>query len=91
MFIDVDESPIPAPKFYESVSCPPSMLYTTPNNITGEVNRYRLVYLFESPITDNHNYKTLVNKIVDRIKCDIPDFNIDTTCMNCSQQMVVTV
>lgn len=87
VFIDVDESPIPAPKFYESVSCPPSMLYTTPNNITGEVNRYRLVYLFESPITDNHNYKTLVNKIVDRIKCDIPDFNIDTTCMNCSQQM----
>lgn len=87
VFLDIDESPIPAPTFYGSVSCPPSMLYTTPNNITGKVNRYRLVYLFESPITNNDDYKTLVNKIADRIKCDIPDFHIDTTCVNCSQQM----
>lgn len=87
IFIDVDDSPISVSAFYQSVSEPPSMLYTTPSNIVGEKNRYRLVYLFDQPIVSNEKYKLLVKGIVNKISSQISDFRVDTTCMNCSQQM----
>lgn len=87
VFIDVDDSPISAPSFYQSISDPPSLLYTTPSNETGVKNRYRLVYLFDKPIVSNEKYKSLVKGIVNKINSQISDFRVDTTCMNCSQQM----
>ena len=87
VFIDVDDSPISAPTFYQSISDPPSLLYTTPSNEIGIKNRYRLVYLFDEPITSNEKYKSLVEGIVNKISSQISDFRVDATCKNCSQQM----
>ena len=47
IFLDIDDSSITAEDFYSTISPQPTILYTTPSNITGEKNRYRLVYIFE--------------------------------------------
>ena len=88
VFIDIDDSNIAAPLFQQTISTKPSLLYTTPSNITGEKNRYRLIYLFDDMIKSNDEYKLLVNAIVDKISDEIAGFELkDRTCVNCSQQM----
>lgn len=88
VFIDVDDSAIPAKTFYSTVSMQPSMLYTTPNNREEQQqNRYRLVYLFDTPITDKGTYKELATGIVKKISEEVEGFKVDKSCLNCTQQM----
>lgn len=87
IFIDVDDSNKNAIEFYNTVSPQPTILYTTPSNITDIKNRFRLVYVFESAICSNEEYKQQVAKIAGSIKERIGDFTFDYTSVNCSQQM----
>lgn len=87
VFLDVDDSSLTASNFYTSVTHQPTLLYTTPSNITGEKNRFRLVYVFSEPILNNDSYRELVGKISCGIRQDFQDFVFDTTSVNVSQQM----
>lgn len=87
IFIDVDDSNKNAIEFYNTVSPQPTILYTTPSNVTDIKNRFRLVYVFESAICSNEEYKQQVAKIAGSIKERIGDFTFDYTSINCSQQM----
>ena len=87
VFIDVDDSSRTANDFYNTISPQPTLLYTTPSNITGENNRFRLVYLFSDTIDSNDEYRKQVSKIAGSIKDKISDFSFDATSVNCSQQM----
>ena len=87
IFIDVDNSSITATNFFASVSPQPTILYTTPSNIDGEKNRFRLIYVYECHITDNETYRHEVAKISKSIQASIPDFTFDSTSVNVSQQM----
>ena len=87
IFIDVDDSNKSAVDFYNTISPQPTILYTTPSNVTNAKNRFRLVYVFESAIRSNDEYKHQVAKIAGSIKERIADFTFDYTSVNCSQQM----
>ena len=87
LFIDVNDSNVTAEDFFFTITPQPTILYTTPSNITGEKNRYRLVYLFEDLIFSNDVYRCLVNSISNCIKQFYPDFVFDCTSINVSQQM----
>ena len=87
LFIDVDDSNVTAEDFFSTITPQPTILYTTPSNLTGEKNRYRLVYIFEDLIFSNDVYRCLVNSISNCIKQFYPDFVFDCTSINVSQQM----
>ena len=87
LYIDVDDSNVTAEDFFSTITPQPTILYTTPSNLTGEKNRYRLVYIFEDLIFSNDVYRCLVNSISDCIKQFFPDFVYDSTSINVSQQM----
>lgn len=87
IFIDVDDSSVTATDFFSSVTPQPTILYSTPSNIDGEKNRFRLVYVYGEEVTDNDTYRQEVKKICSSIAEYIPDFKYDTTSVNVSQQM----
>jgi hypothetical protein len=87
VFLDIDDCSLTAQEFYASVTPQPTIIYTTPSNITGEKNRFRLVYLYEQPILSNDTYKKEVQKISTGIGKIISDFSFDSTSTNASQQM----
>lgn len=87
VFLDVDGCSLTAQEFYNTITPKPSIVYTTPSNITGTENRFRLVYIYEDAILSNEDYKNEVKKIYTSIGCYIPDFKFDTTSINVSQQM----
>ena len=62
-------------------------MYTTPSNVTGAQNRFRLVYLYKDSILSNEAYKKEVQKISTGIGKIISDFCFDSTSTNASQQM----
>ena len=79
VFLDIDDCSLTAQEFYASVTPQPTIIYTTPSNITGEKNRFRLVYLYEQPILSNDTYKKEVQKISTGIGKIISDFSFDST------------
>ena len=87
LFIDVDGCSLTALDFFTTIFPQPTILYTTPSNIDGENNRFRLVYVYSDKITNNETYKREVNKICNSITEYIPSFKFDTTSVNVSQQM----
>lgn len=87
VFLDIDNSSLTAQEFYTSVTPQPTLMYTTPSNVTGVQNRFRLVYLYEQPILSNDTYKKEVQKISTGIGKIISDFSFDSTSVNASQQM----
>lgn len=87
VFLDIDDCSLTAQEFYTSVTPQPTILYTTPSNITGEKNRFRLVYLYQDTILSNDAYKKEVQKISTGIGKIISDFSFDSTSVNASQQM----
>lgn len=87
IFIDVDSCSLTASDFFTTISPQPTIQYTTPSNVDGENNRFRLVYVYSDKITDNETYKREVNKICNSIIEYIPSFKFDTTSVNVSQQM----
>lgn len=85
---DIDKSEITYKDFYQNITYKPSFSYTTPSNITGEDNRYRLIYQFSQPVVSNDFYKILFDGIIDNIRRDIPNFElVDKSCRNVTQQM----
>ena len=87
VFLDIDNSSLTAQEFYTSVTPQPTLMYTTPSNVTGVQNRFRLVYLYEQPILSNDTYKKEIQKISTGIGKIISDFSFDSTSVNASQQM----
>ena len=87
VFLDIDDCSLTAQEFYTSVTPQPTILYTTPSNITGEKNRFRLVYLYQDTILSNDAYKSEVQKISTCISSYVSDFSFDSTSVNASQQM----
>lgn len=87
VFIDIDDCSLSAPDFYQTITPQPTILYTTPSNITGDRNRFRLVYVFEKALNDNALYRNEVLQISNCISSFIPDFKYDSTSLNTSQQM----
>ena len=87
VFLDIDDCSLTAQEFYASVTPQPTIIYTTPSNITGEKNRFRLVYLYQDFILSNDAYKREVQKISTCIGKIISDFSFDSTSTNASQQM----
>ena len=87
VFIDVDHAKTTATDFYATVTPKPTIFYTTPNHIEGVDNRYRLIYVYSDLIESNDAYKKEVYKICGSISSLIPNFNIDTSGLNASQQM----
>ena len=87
VFLDIDDCSLTAEEFYTTVTPQPTILYTTPSNVTGEKNRFRLVYLYEDAILSNEDYKKEVQKISTCIGSYISDFTFDSTSVNASQQM----
>lgn len=87
VFLDIDDCNLTAQEFYASVTPQPTIIYTTPSNITGEKNRFRLVYLYQDSILSNDIYKREVQKISTCISKIISDFYFDSTSINASQQM----
>ena len=84
VFLDIDNSSLTAQEFYTSVTPQPTLMYTTPSNVTGVQNRFRLVYLYEQPILSNDTYKKEVQKISTGIGKIISDFSFDSTSTNAS-------
>ena len=87
VFIDVDHAKTTATDFYATVTPKPTIFYTTPSHIEGVDNRYRLIYVYSDLIESNDAYKKEVYKICGSISSLIPNFNIDTSGLNASQQM----
>ena len=87
VFLDIDNSSLTAQEFYTSVTPKPTLMYTTPSNVTGVQNRFRLVYLYKDSILSNEAYKKEVQKISTGIGKIISDFSFDSTSVNASQQM----
>lgn len=87
VFLDIDDCSLTAEEFYTTVTPQPTILYTTPSNVTGEKNRFRLVYLYQDSILSNDAYKREVQKISTCIGKIISDFSFDSTSVNTSQQM----
>ena len=87
VFLDVDRSYLTAYEFFTTVSPQPTILYTTPSNVTGVENRFRLIYLYKDKILSNEEYKHEVQKISTCIGNSIPNFSFDATSVNASQQM----
>lgn len=87
VFIDVDHAKTTATEFYATVTPKPTIFYTTPSHIEGEDNRYRLIYVYSDLIESNDAYKKEVYKICGSISSLIPNFEIDTSGLNASQQM----
>ena len=60
----------------DSLKYKPTVSYTTfSHNIGGKGNRYRLLYLFEDPITDTRLYKSIYKEIKSSF-----DFELDDNC-----------
>lgn len=87
VFLDIDGCNLSAQEFYTTVTPQPTILYTTPSNVTGVENRFRLIYLYENSIFSNEDYKREIQKISACISSHISDFTFDTTYVNASQQM----
>ena len=87
VFLDIDNSSLTAQEFYTSITPQPTLMYTTPSNVTGVQNRFRLVYLYKDSILSNEAYKKEVQKISTGIGKIISDFSFDSTSVNASQQM----
>ena len=87
VFLDIDGCNLSAQEFYTTVTPQPTILYTTPSNVTGVENRFRLIYLYENSIFSNEDYKREVQKISACIGSHISDFTFDSTSVNASQQM----
>lgn len=83
VFIDIDDNEIDMKMFVDNLFKKPTIYYTTPNNHTEKSNyryRFRLCYLFDTPITDVQTYKTLYMCIINQIGNDIQDFTNKDDC-----------
>lgn len=83
VFIDIDDSVISMNDFITKLSYKPTLAYTTPNNHTEKSNyqyRFRLCYIFDSPITRIDIYKRLYQGIISATSKDIEGFVCKDNC-----------
>ncbi|KAA6338636.1 hypothetical protein EZS27_013379 [termite gut metagenome] len=83
IIVDVDNTTIDYNKVFNVSAFRPTILYTTPNNQSSKSNglyRYRLVYIFDKPITDTDYFSFLYDCIVSELKRQIQDFVITDNC-----------
>ena len=89
VILDIDDTFLTINDFYSSLEeeYRPTIIYTTYSNVDNVNNRFRLIYVFDSPIKHNEYYRSIANAIVASIQNDIEGFTLkDTTCLNASQQ-----
>ena len=86
--IDVDNANKSLNDFVGSLTYIPTIAYTTPsnNNDTKEY-RFRLVYVFESPINDINNFKAIYNALESQLNVDNGLTNKDTCGSSVAQYM----
>jgi len=87
VFIDIDKTILNCNlfQFKESLKFKPNLLYTTPSD-TNDLRSFRLVYIFEDTITSNDMYSNIVTTLINSIKEQYPNINIDNTCISSNQQ-----
>lgn len=92
VFVDIDNFEISMNDFVNKLSKKPTVAYTTRNNLTEYskwLYRFRLCYLFDTPITSDEEYTNTYQAILQSIRKDIPTLKKeeDTHLKSSAQQI----
>ncbi len=71
IWVDVDDSPISAMLFIDSLSIRPSMVYSTYDNGMDDMCKFRMAYFLTEPVTDAGEYRELATGLCNDIATTI--------------------